>query len=132
MSLTIALIDDSRVMRSIIRKSIMMSNFKETRFLEASNGSDALQILIENRDEIDLIITDLHMPGVSGIEMLRMLQSTGHFTNIPIIVISTDINEVTQQQCRQYGVRGFLGKPFSHDDVVGLLTLVLENPIQAN
>ncbi|MCH7623576.1 MAG: response regulator [Nitrospinae bacterium] len=132
MSLTIALIDDSRVMRSIIRKSIMMSNFEETRFLEASNGSDGLQILIENRDEIDLIITDLHMPGVSGIEMLRMLQSTGHFTNIPIIVISTDINEVTQQQCRQYGVRGFLGKPFSHDDVVGLLTLVLENPIQAN
>ena len=132
MSLTIALIDDSRVMRSIIRKSIMMSNFEVTRFLEASNGSDALQILIENRDEIDLIITDLHMPGVSGIEMLRMLQSTGHFTNIPIIVISTDINEVTQQQCRQYGARGFLGKPFSHDDVVGLLTLVLENPIQAN
>lgn len=125
MSLTIALIDDSRVMRSIIRKSIMMSNFEETRFLEASNGSDGLQILIENRDKIDLIITDLHMPGMSGFELLRMMQDTGHFSDIPIIVISTDSNEITKQQCRNYGARGFLGKPFSHEDIVDLLTSVL-------
>ena len=125
MSLIIAVIDDSKVMRSIIRKSILMSEFEVSRFLEASNGSEGLQILIENRDEIDLIITDLHMPGVGGMELLRMLQETGHFTGVPIIVISTDSNESTQQQCRQYGVCGFLGKPFSHDDVVGLLASVL-------
>ncbi len=124
MSRTIALIDDSKVMRSIIRKSILMSEFEVTRFLEASNGSDGLQILLENRGEVDLIITDLHMPGVSGFELLKMVQDTGHFTDVPIIVISTDSNENTQKQCRQYGVRGFLGKPFSHDDVVGLLASV--------
>ena len=77
MSLTIALIDDSRVMRSIIRKSIMMSNFEETRFLEASNGSDALQILIENRDGIDLIITDLHMPVLCSILNISMPLTPG-------------------------------------------------------
>lgn len=125
MSLTIAVIDDSKVMRSIIRKSIMMSNYKGTRFLEASNGSEGLKIILENREDIDLIITDLHMPGLSGIELLRMLQSTGHFTDIPIIVISTDSNESTKQQCRKFGVQGFLGKPFSHEDVVELLASVL-------
>lgn len=122
---TIALIDDSRVMRSIIRKSIMMSNLKVTQFIEASNGSEGLQILLENRDNIDLIITDLHMPGVDGIELLGQIQKTGHFTDVPIIVISTDSNESTQLRCRQFGVRGFLGKPFSHEDVVGLLDSVL-------
>lgn len=125
MSLTIAVIDDSKVMRSIIRKSIMMSNYNETRFLEASNGSEGLKIILENREDIDLIITDLHMPGLSGIELLRMLQSTGHFTDIPIIVISTDSNESTKLQCRKFGVQGFLGKPFSHEDVVELLASVL-------
>ncbi len=125
MGRTIALIDDSKVMRSIIRKSVMMSDLEITRFVEASNGSEALQILLENRDDIALIITDLHMPGVGGIELLSKIQDTGQFTDVPIIVISTDSNEGTQQRCRQYGVRGFLGKPFSHDDVVRLLDSVL-------
>ncbi len=125
MARTIALIDDSRVMRSIIRKSILMSDFEVTRFIEASNGAEGYQLLIDNRDEIDLIITDLHMPGMSGMDMLVKVQDTGQFTDVPIVVISTDSNESTQQSCRQYGVRGFLAKPFSHEDVVCLLDSVL-------
>ena len=125
MGRTIAVIDDSKVMRSIIRKSVMMSDFNFTHFLEASNGSEGLQILLENREDIDLIVTDLHMPGVSGIDLLSKVQNTGHFTGVPIVVISTDSSESTRQRCRQYGVRGFLGKPFCHDDVVCLLDSVL-------
>ena len=125
MARTIALIDDSRVMRSIIRKSILMSDFEVLRFIEASNGAEGYQLLIDNRDEIDLIITDLHMPGMSGIDLLVKVQDTGQFTDVPIVVISTDSNESTQQRCRQYGVRGFLGKPFTHEDVVYLLDSVL-------
>lgn len=128
MGRTIALIDDSKVMRSIFRKSIMMSDLDVTSFIEASDGNEGLRMLLENRDDIDLIITDLHMPGIGGVELLSKMHDTGYFTDVPIVVISTDINESTQQHCRQYGVRRFLAKPFSQDDVARMLDSVLPGP----
>ena len=121
----IALIDDSKVMRSILRKSILMSGHKISDFLEAANGEEGLELVRENRDSLDLIITDIHMPGMSGIEMLKSFRTIAGSEKVPVIVISSDSSMGVQQQWEQFGVCGFIAKPFSLQDVVSLLDAVL-------
>lgn len=121
----IALIDDSKVMRSILRKSILMSGHKIDDFLEATNGEEGLELVRENRANLDLIITDIHMPGMNGIEMLKSFREFVGREKLPVIVISSDSSMGTRQQWEQYGVCGFLSKPFFPQDVVTLLDEIL-------
>ena len=124
MGRTIALIDDSSVMRSILRKSILMSDLGVSEFVEASNGAEGLK-LIESNKAIDIIITDLHMPELGGVEMMEKLKASG-ITKAPIIVISTVGDENMQNTCKGLGAVAFLKKPFSHEDIEGLLTDVIK------
>ena len=119
MGKTIALIDDSSVMRSILRKSMMMSNLDITDFLEAENGEEGLA-LIQGNQTIDLIVTDLHMPKLGGVEMMEKLKAAGT-AKAPIVVISTVGDEKMQDTCKALGAVAFLKKPFSHEDIEGLL-----------
>lgn len=124
MGKTIALIDDSSVMRSIIRKSIMMSNLDISDFIEADNGLDGLQLIENNQDRLDLVITDLHMPKCSGVEMMEKLKEHG-VNKAPIIVISTMSDAKMQETCKRLGAVAFLKKPFSHEDIETLLRDIL-------
>jgi len=126
MGRTVALIDDSSVMRSILRKSIMMSsNLDVSDFVEAENGAKGLE-LIETNKSIDIIITDLHMPELGGVEMMEKLKANGT-TKAPIVVISTVGDEKMQNTCKGLGAVAFLKKPFSHEDIEGLLTTVIKD-----
>ena len=88
MSKTIGLIDDSKVMRSILRKSILMNNFKVHEFLEADNGLEGFQLLAGHRDNLDIAFVDLHMPKLGGVEMLKRLRHEG-IQSVPIVIVST-------------------------------------------
>jgi len=77
MSKTIGLIDDSKVMRSILRKSILMNHVQVTEFLEAGNGLEGFEMLSGHRDRLDIAFVDLHMPKMGGLEMLKRLRSAG-------------------------------------------------------
>ena len=122
---TIALIDDSKVMRSIIRKSILMSGYKIAEILEATDGSEGLKLVTDNRAILDLIITDIHMPQMSGLEMLKSFQETDGSEKVPVILISSDSSVGTRNQWKDFGVRGFIAKPFDHQDILSLLEAVL-------
>lgn len=122
---TIALIDDSKVMRSIIRKSILMSGLEIEEILEATNGSEGLKLVMDNRASLDLIITDIHMPQMSGLEMLESFQKTADSEKVPVILISSDTSLGARNQWKEYGVSGFIAKPFDHQDILSLLEAVL-------
>ncbi len=112
--MTIALIDDSKVMRSILRKSILMRGLRVERFLEADDGEQGFAVIAANRGRIDLIITDLHMPVCGGLAMLERLHAAG-LDAVPIVVVSTMGDEATRQACRALGAVAFLDKPFNHE-----------------
>lgn len=120
MGKTIALIDDSRVMRSILRKSILMSDHEIQEFVEAANGAEGLSVIEEHKEKLDLIITDLHMPVLDGIAMLEKLREIGA-AQAPIVVISTVGDAQMQETCKNLGAVAFIEKPFSQEDIEKLL-----------
>ena len=124
MAKTIALIDDSAVMRAILRKSILMANRDVGEFVEAGNGKDGFKLIQDKGADFDLIITDLDMPEWSGVQMMKKIQETGLKT-APIVVITTVGDSGMRETCRKLGAVAFLTKPFSSEEIKGLLERVL-------
>jgi two-component system chemotaxis response regulator CheY len=116
MSKTIGLIDDSSVMRSILRKSILMNNYRVDTFLEADNGQEGFEMVSGNKDRLDIAFVDLHMPKMSGLEMLKRLRSEG-IQSVPIVIVSTSADTEMQNACMELGAVGFIRKPFTPQDI---------------
>ena len=124
MSKTIGLIDDSKVMRSILRKAILMCNYSVREFIEADNGVDGFQILTGNRGKLDIAFVDLHMPKMGGLDMLKQLKKEGA-SSIPIVIVSTSADMQTQKTCMDLGAVGFIRKPFTPRDVGSLMVQIV-------
>jgi two-component system chemotaxis response regulator CheY len=109
------IVDDSRVMRGFVRRVIEISGFDLSRSVEASNGSEALQLL--RSEPVDAILTDINMPVVDGEEFLRRLSQDEALRGIPAIVISTDGTQNRIDRMLALGARGYVVKPFRPEDL---------------
>jgi CheY-like chemotaxis protein len=123
MSKTIGLIDDSKVMRSILRKSILMNNYQVDQFLEADNGQEGYEMVSGHRNELDIAFVDLHMPRMGGVEMLKRLRSEGIAT-VPIVIVSTSADQEMQRTCMDLGAVAFIRKPFTPQDIGTLMVKI--------
>ena len=127
MSFRILIVDDSRAMRSFIRRTIQLSGLEASACFEASDGLEALAVL--ERDSVDVILTDINMPRMNGEQLVERLAEMGLAQSVPVIVISTDSTSVRVDHLRRLGARGYLVKPFSPEslrqkveEVVGVLS----------
>ncbi|MDH4249458.1 MAG: response regulator [Deltaproteobacteria bacterium] len=123
MGKTIVLIDDSKVMRSILRKSILMCNYQVEEFIEADNGEDGYSI-VSGTKPFDIAFVDLHMPKLGGVDMLRRLHEGGGAKS-PIVVVSTSGDQETQKMCLELGAVGFVRKPFTPNDIGEIMGRVI-------
>ena len=124
MERTIAVIDDSVTIRSILRKALMMSDIGAKEVLEADNGLDGLDLIKRSKDKLHLVVMDLKMPKMDGLSMLTELKNAG-ILSIPILVLSSTADELMQEKCKALGAAAFLKKPFSHEDFKGILDRIL-------
>jgi CheY-like chemotaxis protein len=76
------------------------------------NGVELLQLLNDGQKKPDVILTDLNMPIMSGIEALKEIYDNTKLRSIPTFVYSTTINPIYEAKCRELGIRGFLIKPY--------------------
>lgn len=127
MSKKIGLIDDSTVMRAILRKSILMCNYQVDAFLEAKNGMEGMTILKDQSNPLDIAFLDLHMPEMGGVEMLEKLRADG-FSKVPIVVVSTSADTEMQNKCKELGAVGFIRKPFTPQDIGSIMAQVVGKP----
>jgi len=95
-------------------------NVKEV--IEAKNGSDAIGVL-KSRDDIDLILLDIIMPIMGGIDMLKVVRADGNLRQLPIIVLTTD--ETKKAEALECGANGFLMKPIRNDDLIAKMRTVI-------
>ena len=110
MAYRVLIVDDSPAMRAFIRRVIQLSGFDLSSCFEASNGSEALEVL--THEWVDAILTDINMPVMDGEELLRRLSGNPMLNAIPVIVISTDATENRIGRMLHLGARGYLTKPF--------------------
>ncbi len=110
MAVNILVVDDSAVMRSMIKKTILSSGVEVGEIYEAANGQEGLDVLEDNW--LDILFIDVNMPVMDGMEMLNHVRQKSETRDIPILIVSTESNheriEVIQKQNA-----GFVHKPFT-------------------
>lgn len=109
------IVDDSLSMRKLIKKVIELSGFDVEEFLEAANGREALQLLGDHW--VDLVLCDIHMPEMDGLELLRRMRQEEVLGRIPVIMISTEGREEVLKEAQELGAKGYVKKPFSPEKI---------------
>lgn len=114
----ILVIEDSAYQRRKIRRALAMEGYE---LLEAVNGYEGLEMIAANTP--DCILVDLLMPEMDGLAVLQSLHSQG--TNIPVIVLTADIQDGTRQRCMELGAAAFISKPLQEDELVNAIRQVI-------
>jgi len=109
MSLNVLIVDDSKVVRKIITKTLKLTGISINEIHDAENGKEALEVM--NDEWIDIVFTDINMPVMGGVEMVEKMDKDGLMQTIPVIVISTEGSETRIEQLTQKGVKAYLRKP---------------------
>jgi two-component system chemotaxis response regulator CheY len=126
MAFRVLIVDDSPVMRAFIRRIVLLSGIEAAEFLEASDGNEALVVL--RREWVDVILTDINMPGMDGEQLLRCLEADDLLKSVPVLVVSTDGTESRVHQMLSLGARGYVKKPFMPETLREELERVLGEP----
>jgi two-component system chemotaxis response regulator CheY len=111
----VLIVDDSSVMRKIVGRSLRQAGVEVQQLLEASNGSEALTVAKEN--PLDLILSDINMPLMDGLEFVRQLRCIEAAQNIPVIMITTEAGEAHVVQALSCGASGYIRKPFTSEQI---------------
>ena len=109
------IVDDSSVMRKIVERSLRQAGVELEQVVEASNGAEALTALHDN--QVDLILCDINMPVMDGLEFVREVAKLEGSKGIPIVMITTEGSESHVVQALSAGARGYIRKPFTPDQV---------------
>ena len=92
---------------------------------EAKNGEEALEILKDKNNFPDLILLDLNMPKISGIEFLSILKNNDDLKHIPTVILTTSDNHKDLEECYKIGVSGYILKPLKYEEYVEKIETVL-------
>lgn len=123
MSFVLLIVDDSLTMRSVIKKTVQMSGFEAEAYLEAGSGGEAIEVLAGQK--VDIVLSDINMPGMSGIEMLKKVKADSKTSSIPVVMISTEGSEERILEAVKCGASGYLKKPFQPEEIRALLEKAL-------
>ncbi|MGH9814639.1 MAG: response regulator [Candidatus Acidiferrales bacterium] len=122
---SVLIVDDSSVMRKIIERCLRQSGMKLKNIHEANDGYEGLSILQENA--VDLILCDINMPTMDGLEFLQALATSEEARRIPVVMITTEGSEDRVYEALSNGARGYIRKPFTAEQLKEQVGPLLEN-----
>ena len=120
MSRTILVVDDSLSMRQMVAHTLQQAGHAVR---EASNGREALTAARAAR--VDLVVTDVNMPEMDGISLVRALRAEPSYKYTPILVLTTESGDAKKQEGKAAGATGWLVKPFSPDQLLKVVAKVM-------
>lgn len=109
------IIDDSSVMRKIVERSLRQAGLDLGEVREAGNGSEALGVL--KQAAVDLILCDINMPVMDGLEFVKEVQKVEQAKGVPVVMITTEGGEAHVLQALSAGAKGYIRKPFTPEQV---------------
>lgn len=110
-------VDDSQTMREMLTYTLQSANHE---VFSAKNGQDALNKLPEV--PVDMVITDLNMAHMGGMELLEKLRTTQSYHNTPILILTSESDEQKKQKARALGATGWVIKPFNPEKLLKVIT----------
>lgn len=117
MAKKILIAEDSATMRYLIMSTI--SAMGDFEIVEAANGFEALRVL--PREKVDLVITDINMPDINGLELVSFIKSNPNYKTTPLFIISTEGSERDREKGLKLGADAYLVKPFSPEELQTLV-----------
>ncbi|MHC4475812.1 MAG: response regulator [Planctomycetota bacterium] len=124
MAVNILVVDDSFLTRKAIKRIIDMIDLDVSEIVEAENGRQALEVLDKAR--VDLVLADLNMPEMGGIEMIRHMKTDQATKTIPVVIVSTESSVSRIKELLAQGVKNYLHKPFTPEEFREIITHTLE------
>jgi two-component system chemotaxis response regulator CheY len=115
MALNVLIVDDSAAIRKILERVLRHTDFQLGDVLEAGDGKEALAKL--NGGNIGLILSDINMPNMDGLELLQHVKANDEWKTLPIIMVTTEGSQDKVMQAIQLGATGYIRKPFTADQI---------------
>lgn len=123
MAFNVLIVDDSSSMRLVIKKTIKASGFAVGAYWEAADGRQALDILAD--EWVDLVLTDINMPNMSGLELISEMKKDQVLESIPVVMVTTEGSEKIVDECMAIGAKGYIKKPFAPEDIKRTLNTIM-------
>jgi two-component system chemotaxis response regulator CheY len=120
----VLVVDDSALIHQMYKMVLMRYR---CQIIAALNGQDGLDKLEQNPD-IDLMLVDINMPLMNGLEFIQKVKATGKYDAIPIIIVSTEGKEEDTQRGLAIGAKGYVKKPFQPSDLHSLIGKLFGTP----
>ena len=121
----ILVVDDSSSVRLMLQDGLAMEGYE---VLTAENGKKALEVL--SASPLDLILSDVYMPEMSGLELCKILHGNPLYSHIPFVVMSTENDAANMRQMMQYGAAAFIIKPFNIEQLIMTLNKIVSYEFQ--
>ena len=115
MSVTVMIVDDSQMVRKQVARALVAAGFA---VIEAQDGADALAQLSAMATKPSLIVLDVNMPNMGGIELLQSLRARGPEFVVPVVMLTTEGEPRLMQEAKALGAKGWIVKPFRPEMLV--------------
>jgi two-component system chemotaxis response regulator CheY len=112
-------VDDASTMRKMISLTLKTAGYE---VVEATDGPEALDLI--SKLDVDLMIFDVNMPKMNGIELVRRVRSNSRYSRTPIIMLTTETEQRMRTEAKTAGATGWINKPFKQDHLVGAVSKV--------
>ena len=113
-------VDDSRTILAMLHHTLTNAGFE---VLQAENGQIGLDVL--KNEEVDVVITDINMPVMDGIEFIKQVRATGRHQSLPILILTTETSQDKRDQGRAAGGTGWIVKPFDPEKLISVINKVV-------
>jgi two-component system chemotaxis response regulator CheY len=120
----VLVVDDSAAIRKILNRVLRQTGMAIGTIHEAGDGQEALDLLKTNRP--NLVLTDINMPKMDGLQLLAALKGSDDWRSIPVVMITTEGGEMKVAEAVRLGAAGYVRKPFTADQIKEKLVGLLE------
>jgi two-component system chemotaxis response regulator CheY len=120
MALDVLIVDDSAAIRKILNRVLVQAEVPLGKVHEASDGIEALEKL--KTEKVGLILSDINMPNMDGIEFLTRLKADEAHKQVPVLMVTTEGSQAKVMQALELGAAGYVKKPFTADQIKEKLT----------
>lgn len=123
MSYNILIVDDSDIVRAVIKKTLGLAGVPVNELYQAANGEEALAVLKDHW--IDLVFSDINMPVMTGVEMFHHMREDDQMRSVPVVIVSTEGSKTRIDELLKDGIRAYIRKPFTPESLRDVIDEIL-------